>query len=91
MSGFSVFLVFLFFVMLGAWCYAIYLFIEAAREKGYFKDGGTAHLWFVGIFATPIVVGLYTTSLPDKRLGNAIAASSGNQVVPSIQDELPSL
>lgn len=82
---------FLGIIALGAWLLAINMFIEAAREKGYYKDGGAGQLWFIGIFATPIVVGLYTTSLPDKRLGNAIAASSGDQVAPSIQDELPSL
>lgn len=48
-----------------AFLVSINLFIEAAKQKGHYKDGGSAILWFVGIFATPIVVGLYTSALPD--------------------------
>lgn len=78
-------------VVLIAWIMAINLFISAAKEKGYYKDGGAGILWFIGIFATPIVVGIYTSSLPDKRGREIMANTSGSSSVASIQDELPSL
>lgn len=53
-------------VMLIAWLCAINLFVEAARKKGYYCNGGSGILWFIGIFATPIVVGIYVSALPDR-------------------------
>lgn len=53
-------------IVLVAWIASIGLLIDAARDKGYFKDGGAGVLWFIGIFATPIVVGLYVCALPDR-------------------------
>lgn len=44
----------------------ISMLIDAGRAKGY-KFDKTFLLWFVGIFATPIVLGLYIVALPDKR------------------------
>lgn len=61
------FMIVIMFLVLAAWLVSISLFIKAAKEKGYYEHGGTGLLWFIGIFATPIVVGLYTTSLPDLR------------------------
>ena len=54
-------------LVLAAFLASISLFIKAAKEKGYYEHGGTGLLWFIGKFATPIVVGLYTASLPDLR------------------------
>ena len=54
-------------LVLTAFLLSISLFINAAKEKGYYEHGGTGVLWFIGIFATPIVVGLYTASLPDLK------------------------
>lgn len=48
-----------------AWLLAISLIIKAAQAKGFHRDG-TGKLWFIGIFATPIVLGLYVASLPDR-------------------------
>ena len=45
-----------------AWLWSINLFAAEAKRKGH---GNTGVLWFMGIFATPIVVGLYTAQLPD--------------------------
>lgn len=91
-SGFSAFMSFLFvviaIVVLVAWLVAINLFIEAAKKKGHYKNGGSGILWFVGIFATPIVVGIYVASLPDmeQRSNNTIenANRPDNPNLPSI-------
>ena len=49
-----------------AWIMSISMFIDAARAKGYkMKKAGV--IWFVGIFATPIVAGLYVNALPNKN------------------------
>lgn len=53
-------------IALVAWLVAIDLLIKAGKAKGYAMKN-TGALWFVGIFATPIVVGLYIASLPDNR------------------------
>ncbi len=56
-------------LVLIAFLLSIDLFIQAAKEKGYYEDNqGVGKLWFIGIFATPLVVGIYTASLPDLRL-----------------------
>lgn len=52
-----------------AWIMSISMFIDAARAKGY-KMKKTGVIWFVGIFATPIVAGLYVNALPDKSKEN---------------------
>lgn len=49
-----------------AWIMSINMFIDAARAKGY-KMKKTGMIWFVGIFATPIVAGLYVNALPNKN------------------------
>lgn len=67
---------------LAAWLMAINLFAKIAKSKGYFEDGAGT-LWFIGIFATPIVVGLYVAALPDKK------ASGGKHS--NINEELPSI
>ena len=77
--------------ILVAWLLAINLFINAAKEKGYYKDGGAGILWFIGIFATPLVVGIYTTALPDKSGREALSTAGSAAQIASIQDELPSL
>lgn len=68
MRGFESLIVLVYLLLvLAAFLASISLFIKAAKEKGYYENGGTGILWFIGIFATPIVVGLYTASLPDLR------------------------
>lgn len=53
-------------IALAARVVAINLLIKAGRAKGYAMENAGI-LWFVGIFATPILVGLYIASLPDNR------------------------
>ena len=53
-------------IALAARIVAINLLIKAGRAKGYAMENAGI-LWFVGIFATPILVGLYIASLPDNR------------------------
>lgn len=76
-----------------AWLLAIYLFVKAAKDKGYYQDDSAQVLllWFIGIFASPIVVGLYVSSLPDKRVQQSIAQSASDTSPASLNDELPSL
>lgn len=73
-----------FVAVIAAWLIAIRLLIQSGEAKGYSMDNRKL-LWFVGIFATPIVVGLYVISLPDK--------SSQNQrfVAPSMSSESVSM
>jgi ABC-type antimicrobial peptide transport system permease subunit len=56
---------FLGILVLVAWFMAVGLLVGNAKEKGSNKLGT---LWFVGIFASPIVLGLYVLSLPDKNI-----------------------
>ena len=53
-------------IALAARVVAINLLIKAGRAKGYEMENAGI-LRFVGIFATPILVGLYIASLPDNR------------------------
>ena len=70
---------------------SIPLLIEAAKAKGYYKDGGTGGLWAIGLLASPIVLGLCVCALPDKRLRELVAANGSSTASPaSGQDGLPS-
>ena len=66
-TGIYLFMFFIIVVIaLAARVVAINLLIKAGRAKGYAMENAGI-LWFVGIFATPILVGLYIASLPDNR------------------------
>ena len=71
------------------WFLSMKLFIDMAKEKGYYEDGDTGILWLTGLFATPIVVGIYAAGLPDKHLRGKAAGTVG--YAQSIDDELPSV
>lgn len=60
---------------------AISLFVDLAKEKGHYRDDANI-LWFVGIFASPVVLGIYVMALSNK--------SSKDSSV-DISKELPSL
>lgn len=65
---------------------AISLLVDAAKAKGFHRnDAGT--LWFVGIFASPIVLGLYTASLPDRGAPAATMPTAPEDP----RDELPAI
>ena len=87
-EGFILFIMFAITVaVLVAWLMATNLFIKIARAKGYYKDGAGL-LWFIGIFATPIVVGIYVAALPDKRQAGTLTQGG---VPVGVDDELPSI
>lgn len=65
---------------------AISQLIETALMKGHCQDG-TGMLWFIGIFASPIVLGLYTASLPDRGAPAATTAVAPEDP----RDELPAI
>jgi hypothetical protein len=44
---------------------AISLLVNAAKEKGHLRVG---LLWFIGIFTSPVVLGLCVIALPDRRV-----------------------
>ena len=69
-----------FVAMIAAGLVAISLFVDLAKEKGHYRDDANI-LWFVGIFASP-VVGIYVMALSNK--------SSKDSSV-DISKELPSL
>ncbi len=62
---------------------AISLIVKAAQAKGWHKDG-TGKLWFIGIFATPVVLGLYVAALPDR--GQSKAKPAAQPAAPAAQD-----
>ncbi len=68
-SASGILVVLLFFVgicVIVAWFLSITMFIDAAKAKGYpMRETGV--LWFVGIFASPLVPGLYVNALPPKN------------------------
>lgn len=79
-------LIILAIVALIAWLLAINLLIKVGAAKGYAMDN-KGLLWFIGIFATPIVVGLYIASLPDNRVMPAESAAGSEAPA----EELPAL
>lgn len=73
-------------VVLVAWLLAINLLIKVGEAKGHALSN-KGLLWFIGIFATPIVVGLYIIALPDQRAEAARKAPPASAAT----DELPEL
>lgn len=75
-------------VMLVAWLLSINLLIKVGAAKGYRMDN-SGLLWFIGIFATPIVLGLYICALPD----NSPSSNSSSKAADSVPatEELPSV
>lgn len=89
-SGFAGFMGFVTIVIaiivLVAWIMSVYMFVERAKEKNP-KMTGTGSLWFMGIFASPVVLGLYVMVMADTR-----QRLEGHAESPaSVQDELPSV
>ncbi|MEG0580018.1 MAG: hypothetical protein RR490_08890, partial [Niameybacter sp.] len=52
-------------VVLLAWLASIAMFIAVIKTKGNPLDS-TILYWFIGLFASPIVLGLYAVALPNK-------------------------
>lgn len=62
----QLFMLLLTIAILVAWIMSISLIINAIKAKGY-EQITVGTLWFIGLFASPIVLGLYAVALPDKR------------------------
>lgn len=73
----------IFAVVLGAWLASINLLIKVGAAKGYAMEN-KGLLWFIGIFATPIIVGLYVAALPDNRL-----SAVGEELSSAATEEIP--
>ena len=48
-----------------AYFLSISMMVKTAKEKGCPWGGG--RLWFIGLFTTPIVLGIIVAALPDRR------------------------
>ncbi len=48
-----------------AYFMSISMMVKSAKEKGCPWGGG--RLWFIGLFTTPIVLGLIVAALPDRK------------------------
>ncbi len=62
----EVLLIILGFLILAAWLVSIAYLCNAAKAKGW-HENGAAGLWFVGIFCSPVILGLYAAALPDRK------------------------
>ncbi len=67
------------------WVETIGFVVRAAQAKGFHRDS-SAPLWFIGLLATPLMLGVYVASLPDR-------GSEGAEPEPAktLADELPAL
>lgn len=72
-------------LILIAYLVTISFLATAAKEKGYHLNG-TGSLWFIGIFLSPITLGVYVASLPDKH-----ARATPSEPIKEPVDQLPSL
>lgn len=70
--------------VLCAWVASISLFLGVKKEKGYPADNDIL-LWFIGIFATPLAVGLYVAALPDK------STSRDHRIGRGSEEDLPAV
>lgn len=85
-GGIAGFLLFILLIAFLISLLAISLLVNAAKEKGFHRnDAGV--LWLVGIFASPIVLGLYTASLPDRGAPAVMAPVTPEDP----RDELPTI
>lgn len=80
----GLFMIVILVLVLAAYVASISLLIQAAQEKGYYEHGGTGLLWFIGLFATPIVVGLFVASLPDLKGRKAKQKESVEAELPAV-------
>lgn len=84
----ALFLIIVSVLVLTAWLLSIDMFINAGKAKGY-SMANSGKLWFIGIIATPLVVGLYVAALPDSRKSIFEQGSSQSSRSTSDDDALP--
>ena len=77
--GFVVVIVIVSILYLAAALAAITLFTDIAKMKGHYKDG-TGVLWFIGLFATPICLGLLVAALPDRGQTSTVSSSAAGSL-----------
>lgn len=77
-----IFILFLAAAAIGAFLVAISYFIDIAKKKGHYVNGGAGMLWYIGIFTTPITVGLYVLMLPDLTATGAGSKAKESQLPP---------
>ncbi len=58
------------------------LLIKVAKDKGHYLDSA-ALLWVIGIFCTPIVLGIYVIALPDRSVPVPVAQPAAVPVTPA--------
>jgi amino acid permease len=75
---FAVVVIFFVFV---AYFSAIGLLITAAQERGRKKTGS---LWLIGIFTSPIVLGLCVIALPDKKKSPVVITTAPSNELPPL-------
>lgn len=46
-----------------AYVFAIKMFVDLAKKNGYYENSGSWKLWVLGIFFTPLVLGIYVLAL----------------------------
>lgn len=63
-AGFVILFLLIAAAVLGAWIAALNLLTNLAKEKGY--TGSIGLLWYIGLVATPFIVGIYVAALPDR-------------------------
>lgn len=78
----------IFILVLAGWISAIFMLIQVGESKGY-DMSKSGMLWFMGIFASPIVLGLYICALPNKQIASENTAltpesAPANEDLPSI-------
>lgn len=66
--------------------YAIHMFIEIGKAKGYSMDNAVS-LWLIGIFTTPITVGIYVAALPDNRIRPLVSETKENSAPANADDD----
>lgn len=86
------FWIFIFLFVLPTWLISIGVFVGVAKEKGCQKPSWM--LWLFGIFASPIILGIYVIALPDRSGASARRnAITTQQAEPAraFQNELPAI
>ena len=81
------FLLLILIMILMAWLFAVGMLVkEYGRKCGPDEHRDAFMLWFIGLFASPIVAGLIVCAHPDRSCDSLKASD-----VPHTEDQLPSI
>lgn len=78
----GLFLIILLILVLIANIVGIKLLVDAAREKGFYRDDASV-LWFVGLCGTLFMLGQVVGALPD-RGGNRVEEKNAQDALPEL-------